>query len=83
MSRAARIAGEIEKQAASALDPAHSPAPETGITSTPSPVSNMGKRDATKATATRTGAAAAPPRSPRTETGIDTDEGEPEPNIFL
>lgn len=74
ISRPVRRAVEIERQAANALAPVHVPAPETGITSTTSIGPNTGKRDATKATATRTGAEAAHPRSPRTKRGIDTDE---------
>lgn len=75
ISRTARRAGETEKQDASALAPAHVPTPETGSTNTASPGSNTGKRDEIKATATRTGAAAGPRRSPRIKNGVDTDEG--------
>lgn len=76
ISRTVKIAGETERRDASALDPAQVPALKTGTTNTASPGSNMGKRAVIKATATRTGAAAAPPRSPRIKTGVDTDEGE-------
>lgn len=80
MSRRVRRAGEIEKRAAivPALVPA--PAPETGTTDTTSP--NTGKRDAAKATATRTGVAAAPQRSPRIKRGVDTDERGEDHNSF-
>lgn len=69
------MAVETGRWDASALDPAQVPAPETGTTSTASLGSNMGRRAAIKAAATRTGAAAVPPRSPRIKTGVDTDEG--------
>lgn len=72
VSRRVRKAGETEKRAATVPVPAlaPAPAPETGITNTTSP----GKRDATKATATRTGVAAVPQRNPRIKRGADTDE---------
>lgn len=76
-TRTSRRVGETGRKAVSALDPARGPAPETGITSTPSPGTNMGKKNAAKATAIGTGVAAAPPRSPRTKRGVDTDEGAP------
>ncbi len=70
-----RIADETERWVASALDPVQVPAAETGTTNT-SPGSNMGKRAVIKATVAGTGAAAAPPRSPKTKRGVDTDEAE-------
>lgn len=68
VSRTARIAGERGRWDASTLDPA------PGIASTASRGLNMGRRAMIKATATRTGATAAPLRSPKIKTGVDTDE---------
>lgn len=66
-----RIAG---KRNAIALDPVQVPTPGTGTTSTASHGTNMGRRAVTKATTKRTGATAAPPRSPRIKTGVDSNE---------
>lgn len=76
ISRTARTAGERGRRDASALDPVQVPAPGTGTTSRGS---NMARRAVIKATTTRTGATAAPPRSPRIKIGVDTDEAEQGP----
>lgn len=67
-----------DKPNAIALDPVpvpvQVPAPGTGTTSTPSHGTNMGRRAAKKPTTKRTGATAAPPRSPRRKAGVDSNE---------
>ena len=75
LNRRARRASERERQR-NASDPVRGLVPEIGTdtTSTASLGTSTARRDATRATAARTGATADHPRSLKTKRGVDTVE---------